>query len=114
MDEVDQWNGIGMDWDQGALRHVKKICSISSTTRCSETKPADKNEKTAKKKKLRKPGCHMKLGTCRHHLHLSLTRQGHTISNKLEHAILACVCTHFLLVCFPCRYPYVSTRDCRG
>ena len=29
--------------------------------------------------------------TCRHHLHLNLTRQGHTISNKLEHVILACV-----------------------
>ena len=33
----------------------------------------------------------MKLMTCRHHLHLNLTRQGHTISSKLEHAILACV-----------------------
>ena len=34
----------------------------------------------------------MKLVTCRHHLHLNLTRQGHIIPNKLEHAILACVC----------------------
>ena len=42
--------------------------------------------------------------TCRHHLHLNLTRQGHVIPNKLEHTILACVCTHCLLVCFPCRY----------
>src|SRR4051812_14446432 len=57
---------------------------------------------------------HMKLMTCRHHLHLNLTRQGHVIPNKLEHTILACVCTHCLLVCFPCRYPYISTRDCRG
>ena len=42
--------------------------------------------------------------TCRHHLHLNLTRQGHTISNKLDHAILAYVCIHCLLVCFPWRY----------
>ena len=42
--------------------------------------------------------------TCRHHLHLNLTRQGHTINVKLDHAILACVCIHCLLVCFPCRY----------
>ena len=41
---------------------------------------------------------------CRHHLHLNLTRQGHTINVKLDHAILACVCIHCLLVCFPCRY----------
>src|ERR1041384_2729972 len=57
---------------------------------------------------------HMKLMTCRHHLHLNLTRQGHVMPNKLEHAILDCTCTHCLLVCFPCRYSYVSTRDCRG
>ena len=42
--------------------------------------------------------------TCRHHLHLNLTRQGHVITNKLEHVILACACIHCLLVCFPCRY----------
>ena len=42
--------------------------------------------------------------TCRHHLHLNLTRQGHIIPIKLEHAILACACIHCLLVCFPCRY----------
>ena len=30
--------------------------------------------------------------TCRHHLHLNLTRQGHIIPIKLEHTILACVC----------------------
>ena len=41
---------------------------------------------------------------CRHHLHLNLTRQGHIMNVKLGHAILACVCIHFLLVCFPCRY----------
>ena len=40
----------------------------------------------------------------RHHLHLNLTRQGHVIPLKLEHAILACACIHCLLVCFPCRY----------
>src|SRR3954465_2318269 len=27
---------------------------------------------------------HMKLMTCRHHLHLNLTRQGHTIPNNLN------------------------------
>src|SRR3954466_15159774 len=43
---------------------------------------------------------HMKLMTCRHHLHLNLTRQGQIISNKLEHAILVSACTHCLLVCF--------------
>ena len=42
--------------------------------------------------------------TCRHHLHLTLTRQGHNINVKLDHAILAGVCIHCLLVCFPCRY----------
>ena len=29
--------------------------------------------------------------TCRHHLHLNLIRQGHIVSIKLEHTILACV-----------------------
>ena len=48
--------------DQGALEHGKEICSSSSPTRCSRTKTADKNEKTAKKKKLRKPGCHITAG----------------------------------------------------
>src|SRR3954466_9440281 len=43
--------------NQGHLSMEKEICSSSSPTRCSRTKPADKNEKTAKKKKLRKPGC---------------------------------------------------------
>src|SRR3954463_1778408 len=57
LDEVDQWNGIGTSWKQGALEHGQEICSSSSPTRCSRTKPADKNEKTAKKKKLRKLGC---------------------------------------------------------
>ena len=42
--------------------------------------------------------------TCRQHLHLNLTRQGHNINVKLDHAILACDCIHCLLVCFPCRY----------
>ena len=42
--------------------------------------------------------------TCRHHLHLNLTRQGHIMIVKLEHTILACVCIHCLLVCLPCRY----------
>ena len=42
--------------------------------------------------------------TCRHHLHLNLTSQGHIMTVKLEHAMLACVYIHFLLVCFPCRY----------
>ena len=42
--------------------------------------------------------------TCRHHLHLIFTRQGHTINAKPDHAILACVCIHGLLVCFPCGY----------
>ena len=42
--------------------------------------------------------------TCRHHLHLNLTRQGHIIPIKLEHTILACACIHCLLVCFPFRY----------
>ena len=52
--------------------------------------------------------------TCRHHLHLNLTRQGHIMNVKLEHTILACVCIHCLLVYFPCRYPYVSTRHSQG
>ena len=56
--EVDQWNGIGKGWEQGSLEHGKKICSSSSPTRCSRTKPAAKTRKTTKKKKLRKPGCH--------------------------------------------------------
>ena len=42
--------------------------------------------------------------TCRHQLHLNLTRQGHTMIVKLEHTILACVGIHCLLECFPCRY----------
>ena len=42
--------------------------------------------------------------TCRRHLHLNLTRQGHIIPIKLEHTILACACIHCLLVRFPCRY----------
>ena len=42
--------------------------------------------------------------TCRHHLHLNLTRQGHIMPIKVEHTILACACIHCLLVCFPCRY----------
>src|SRR3954469_15721203 len=48
---------------------------------------------------------HMKLMTCRHHLHLNLTSQGHSINVKLEHVILACVCIPCLLVYLPCRYP---------
>src|ERR1041384_6032592 len=32
----------------------------------------------------------MELMTCRHHLHLNLTRQGHKLSDKLEHAIVVC------------------------
>ena len=46
----------------------------------------------------------MKQMTCRHHLHLNLTRQGHNINVKLDHAIRACVYIPCLLVCFPCRY----------
>ena len=46
----------------------------------------------------------MKLMTCRHHLHLNLSRQGHIIPNKLEHAILVWDGILCLLVCFPCRY----------
>src|SRR3954468_2228440 len=47
---------------------------------------------------------HMKLMTCRHHLHLNLTIQGHTINAKLDHAI-PCLGLHpCLLLCFPCRY----------
>src|ERR1044072_2624227 len=34
---------------------------------------------------------HMKLMTCRHHLHLNLTRQGHQISDELENAILCLI-----------------------
>ena len=55
---MDQWDGTGKGWEQGALEHGKKICSSSSPTRCSKTNPADKNEKSREKKKLRKPGCH--------------------------------------------------------
>jgi len=54
MDEVDQWNGIGKGWEQGALEHGKEICSSSSPTRCSRTKPADKNEKNREKEKAAK------------------------------------------------------------
>ena len=61
--EVDQWDGIGKGWDQGSLEHEKEICSSSSPTRCSKTKTAAKTRKTAKKKKLRKPGCHTFLRT---------------------------------------------------
>src|SRR3954465_15673157 len=49
---------MGKDWKQGNLEHGKELCSSSSPTRCSRTKPADKNEKNREKKKLRKPGCH--------------------------------------------------------
>src|SRR3954471_10504721 len=42
---------------------------------------------------------HMKLMTCHHHLHLNLTRQGHTIPNKLEHAILVGVYILFAYLC---------------
>src|SRR3954469_23834837 len=47
-------NGMALarDWEQGALEHGKEICSSSSPTRCSRTKPADKNEKNREKKKL--------------------------------------------------------------
>ena len=41
---------------------------------------------------------------CRHHLHLNWTRQGHIMNATPDHAILACVCIHCLLVCSPCRY----------
>src|SRR3954465_11072250 len=44
--------------NQGHLSMEKEICSSSSPTRCSRTKPADKTRKTAKKKRRRKPGCH--------------------------------------------------------
>src|SRR3954466_7824919 len=44
--------------NKGHLSMEKEICSSSSPTRCSRTKPAAKTRKTAKKKKLRKPGCH--------------------------------------------------------
>ena len=40
----------------------------------------------------------MKLMTCRHHLHLNLTRYGHVMSMNLEHTILACA-LHPLLAC---------------
>ena len=43
---------------KGHLSMEKKICSSSSPTRCSRTKPAAKTRKPRKKKKLRKPGCH--------------------------------------------------------
>ena len=42
----------------------------------------------------------MKLMTCRRHLHLYLTRQGHTVSNKPEHAILTCVAPFAYLCAF--------------
>src|SRR4051812_48375499 len=57
-DEVDQWNGNGKGGEPGALEHGKRICSSSSPTRCSRTKPGDKNEKNREKEKLQKPGCH--------------------------------------------------------
>ena len=38
--------------------------------------------------------------TCRHHLHLNLTRQGHVIPIKLKHAIFACTCTIAYLCAF--------------
>src|SRR3954463_12719232 len=60
LDEVDQWNDIAKGWEQGALEHGKEICSSSSPTRCSKTKPADKREENREKKKLRKPGCHIR------------------------------------------------------
>src|ERR1043165_7437435 len=47
-----------MAWDQGHLNVEKEFAQVQVQSRCSETKPTGKNEKTAKKKKLRKPGCH--------------------------------------------------------
>ena len=38
--------------------------------------------------------------TCRHHLHLNLTRQGHSMIVKLEHTILACVASIAYLSAF--------------
>ena len=55
---VVQCDGFGKGWDQGPLEHEKEICSSLSPTRCSRTKTATKTRKTAKKRKLRKPGCH--------------------------------------------------------
>ena len=56
----------------------------------------------------------MKLMTCRHHLHLNLTRQGHIMSTKLDHVILACALHPFLTCVLPLPVPYVSTWDRRG
>src|SRR3954470_24061449 len=42
---------------------------------------------------------HVKLMTSHHHLHLNLTRQGHVMPNKLEHAILACVMHPITYLC---------------
>src|SRR3954468_13765559 len=44
--------------NKGHLSMEKEICSSSSPTRCSRTKPAAKTRKIEKSKKLRKPGCH--------------------------------------------------------
>src|SRR4051812_44161203 len=49
-EEVDQGNGIGMDWDQGALEHGKRICSGSSPIEVLRNQTNGKNEKTAKKR----------------------------------------------------------------
>jgi len=56
LDEVDQWNGKGKDWKQGALEHGNEICSSSSPTRCSRTKQAGKNAKNREKKSCENQG----------------------------------------------------------
>ena len=56
--EVDQGNGLGKGLDQGPLEHEKEMCSSSKSNEVLKTKTAAKTRKTAKKKKLRKPGCH--------------------------------------------------------
>ena len=45
--------------NKGHLSMEKEYAQVQSPTRCSRTKTAAKTRETEKKKKLRKPGCHI-------------------------------------------------------
>ena len=54
--EVDQWNGIGKGWEQGALEHGKEICSSSKSNEVLKNQTSGKNEKNPEKEKAAKTG----------------------------------------------------------
>src|SRR3954467_6621278 len=58
LDEVDHWNVISKGWEQGSLEHGKRNMLKFKSNEVLENQTSGKNEKTAKKKRRRKPGCH--------------------------------------------------------